>query len=213
MTTSNYKRIAVVGASTANGQGDPENGGFAGRLRKWQEMQSTLENRKYFYNLGISANTSNDILDRVEKELKVRRVDCVIMQLGTNDCLRFDEREGQINTPLDEYKENVHDILMIAKEQIKTTKQEIGKVIVVGPYPIDEKKTCPVPWAPHYYRNDDIEKYSKALQRICEKMDVEYVDIWENFAAKSLTEYLYEDGLHLNTESHKYIFEKVIEKL
>ncbi|MBN1332101.1 hypothetical protein JW978_04495 [Candidatus Dojkabacteria bacterium] len=201
----NYKRIAVVGASTAGGTGDSEFGGFAGRLRKWHESQGTAGNNKYFYNLGISGNDSNDILSRVEKELKDRKVECVIFQLGGNDCRRFDSRDGDITTPLDEYKENIHDIL--------TKTSEIADAIVISPYPVDEKRTCPVSWKPHYYRNDDLEKYSKALRRICERMDIKYINVWEYFKSKEFGEYLYEDGLHLGPAGHEYLFNRIIKDI
>src|SRR3989344_1664180 len=66
------KRIAAIGASYCEGKVDPEGGGFVGRLRSWHE--SFIQDNHVF-NLGISGDTTSDMLKRLEKEMKVPYVD------------------------------------------------------------------------------------------------------------------------------------------
>jgi len=49
------KKIVALGASDFFGMGDPKEGGFIGRFKKWHEVQ---DRNHFVYNLGIRADTA-----------------------------------------------------------------------------------------------------------------------------------------------------------
>lgn len=183
--------ICIFGASSTQGFYDVEKGGWADRLKIYAYERS-LNKEGYFevFNLGVSGNTSRDLLKRFYAEAKARDPTIIIISLGDND--------SALKIPLNEYESNMGKIFSQAKDITK-------EVIVLGTKKVDEKLTKPVPWNTEcYYVNEEIQKYDAKLRKLAENHKIEYVSLFDVLNEKDL-----EDGLHPNSRGHKKIFEKV----
>ena len=193
-----YKRIVVIGASSCLGQVDPEFGGWAGRLRQWFERQNA---NSILYNLGISANSSTEVVQRLLSEATLRKPDLIIVQIGINDTWRDENIKSPTKTPLGQFRENIIEIINDAKS--------LGDVLVVSIFPIDETKTTPIGWMNRYYLLEDAKQYSQTTKEICQETATSYLDILNDWLKGDYRKYLAPDGLHANPEGHRYTFEAV----
>ena len=183
--------ICIFGASSTQGFYDVEKGGWADRLKIYAYERS-LSTDDYFevFNLGVSGNTSRDLLKRFYNEAKARNPTVIIISLGDND--------SGLKVPLDEYEMNMDKIFIQAKEITQN-------IIVLGTKKVNEKFTKPVPWNKEvYYINEEIKKYDNRLKKLAEKHKIKYVPFFDELNEKDL-----EDGIHPNSKGHKKIFERV----
>ena len=72
--------ICVFGDSIAWGASDSEKGGWVERLKIYMGEHRSGN----VYNLGVSGDTTNDLLERFEQEAKARESDVIIFAVGTN---------------------------------------------------------------------------------------------------------------------------------
>ena len=68
-------RIVAFGSSTVQGIGDPEGGGFVGRLRSWHEQ---YWEGNVTFNLGLAGDQTTKMLGRFNLEVPIRRPDLII---------------------------------------------------------------------------------------------------------------------------------------
>ncbi len=196
------KRIVVFGASSAYGKTDIEGQGFAGRLRVWHEQNHFLN---CVFNLGIGGQNTQQMLDRFETEIFPRRPGLVIFQFGANDVRRIGSPNAPNEIDILGYSNNIKTLMAIARQHCDA--------VCVSVNPIIENKTNPVSWQPHYYLRSDVETYTKENKKICDKLEVPYVDIFSDWTKSDYSKYIYDDGLHANSKGHQYIFEKLKDKL
>lgn len=194
------KKIVAIGASNTFGRVDPKHGGFIGRLKSWHETQNQLEHR--IYNLGISGQTSGEVLNRLTAEASIRNPDLIIVSIGLNDIRRNDSKTNPVQTPLPEFKQHI--------EKIVTDAQMICDVLFVSINPIDDSRTQPFQIAgrDYYYASDDALAYAATTKAICEQKDIPYLDINKKFL-EDYKKLLAEDGLHCNEKGHEKIFEEL----
>jgi len=203
-------RILIFGDSIAYGAWDKE-GGWVQRLRKFLDEKNLTDSDFYclVYNLGVSGNTINDLIERFEFETKQRLKESeetiIIFAIGINDSY-FVHSENNNRVPINKFKENIQKL-------IKSAKKFSSKIIFVGLTPVDETKTTPIPWdADKSYKNEYIEKYNKVIKKVCEENEILFIEIFEDWMKLNYKNLL-EDGLHPNSEGHKKIFESVKEFL
>src|SRR3989344_8312421 len=124
--------ICIFGASSTQGFYDIEQGGCADRLKiySYQKFLNTDDYSEVF-NLGVSGNTSRDLLKRFYNEAKARSPTIIIISLGDND--------SALGIQIKEYEKNMNKILSQAKELT-------NNVIILGAKKVNEKLTNPVPW-------------------------------------------------------------------
>lgn len=183
--------ICIFGASSTQGFYDVERGGWADRIKIYA-YETALKNGDYIevFNLGISGNTSRDLLKRFQSESETRGPSVIIISLGDNDA--------GLKVPIEEYERNMDKIFTQAK---KLTKH----IIVLGAKRVNEKLTNPVPWNKNcHYLNADIEKYSTKLKELAEKHKIDYIHLFDALDNEDL-----EDGIHPNSSGHEKIFEIV----
>ncbi|MFQ6056667.1 MAG: SGNH/GDSL hydrolase family protein, partial [Methanosarcinales archaeon] len=88
-------RIIIFGASITYGAWDKE-GGWTRRLRKFLDKKTLSDTNTYFiiYNLGVSGDTTEDLIERVEFETKQRLKEgeetIFIFSIGTTDSQFID---------------------------------------------------------------------------------------------------------------------------
>jgi len=185
------KIICVFGASSTWGAGDYDKGGWVNRLRLYIDKR-TKEGGDYIelYNLGISGNTTRDILKRFESEMKARNPDLIILSIGDNDSALV---------PLEEFGKNIDKIVKLAKKQGK------HDIVFIGTKPVNEKLTTPVKWDTSLsYTNEKLREYNKKNREIAEKHNILFLDL----SGVIDPEEDLADGLHPNSKGHEKLYQK-----
>lgn len=193
--------ILVFGDSIAYG-GFDEEGGWVARLRKY--FDTSTEEPRAVFNLGISGNTSVDLVDRFETEtisrLDVNEEPLIIFEIGINDS-QFLNDTGAFRVPLDTFRENL-EIL------ITTAQRYTSRIVLLGLTPVDESRVDPIPWAQEVsYKNEYIKEFDGVIQEIAEVQGVSFIEMFDVFGMDSAP--LLFDGVHPNSEGHELIFETV----
>jgi lysophospholipase L1-like esterase len=196
------KRIMVIGSSSAEGKVDPLYGGFAGRLRAWHEG---FDQHNHVFNLGVSGDTTAEILARLLPEAQARKPQLILVQHGLNDTARKGGNQASPRIGIDGFKSNV--------EEIITQARSIADAAFISVYPLDDRRTSPVAWADKYYLLDDAKRYSTAAKDICAHRQVPYLDIFSQWMERDYMDYLHTDGLHANARGHELIFNALEEFL
>ena len=141
-------RILCFGDSITQGFWGIE-GGWVERLRKHYDSISAKNldagTQPEIFNLGISGDTTKNLLARIEPEIKARTWEndavVVIVAIGTNDDLF--EGGTQWVSPR-EFHSNLEKIVGIIKPLASA-------VIFVGNPACNEAKTDPVSWGDYHY--------------------------------------------------------------
>lgn len=183
--------ICVFGASSTWGAWDKEKGGWVNRLRLFLESGNEGAD---VYNLGVSGDTTEDLLKRLDCEAGAREAELVIFSIGENDSA-YENKEGNYQVPPEEFKKNILKL-------IKTAGKFASKIIFLGLKPVDESRTKPVPWHDViYYTNKNINFYDDIIEDICSKHEIGYIDMKSVLGKADLA-----DGIHPNENGHQKIF-------
>ena len=186
--------ICVFGASITWGSYDTEKGGWADRLKLFFFVQ---ENDKFaqVYNLGISGDTTNDLLKRIDVECEARRPGTIIFSIGNNDSSFVKSLDGN-RTPIEEFRENLEKLC----EKARKFTEEIMFIGLTG---VDESKTQPIYWNTDIsYSNENIGKYDVEIEKFCQEKKLKYINLRGILEPGD-----WEDGLHPNAKGHEKIFE------
>jgi lysophospholipase L1-like esterase len=193
-------RVLVFGASSAQGYWDSQ-GGWADRLKHYYDglqMQDLSVDVPKIMNLGISGDTAQGVLNRIESEAQSRQNQkglAIMIQVGSNNAA---ERNGQLRSTLEGYQDDLE--MIITKARVFT-----DKIMVIGFPAVDEAKTNPVPWADLSYKNANIAKFENAASESAAKMRAPFVPVFKKFRPGMNAH----DGLHPNDDGHQLIFELV----
>ena len=193
-------RVLVFGASSAQGYWDSQ-GGWADRLKHYYDelqMKDFSVDIPKVMNLGVSGDTTQQILNRIEQETSARQNEkgvAIVIQVGSNNAAEFD---GQLRSTPETYK---NDMVKI----IDRAKKFTDKVIVIGFPAVNETKTNPIAWADLNYKNQNIKTFEDAAMTAAQEVGIPFVPVFESFKEGMNAQ----DGLHPNDEGHKLIFELV----
>jgi lysophospholipase L1-like esterase len=204
-------KMFVFGDSIPYGNWDKK-GGWPERLKQIFHEKTLASNFEYFhllYNLGISGNTTKNILERFEFELKQRFEEkteyTIIFSVGANDCQWLNDK-NQFKISEEDFKKNLLELMKLSQKYSKN-------IIFLGLTPVDESKTIPIPWDTTVECwNKNIDKYDNIIKKFCKENNILFIDLLEKWKKLNYKELL-EDGLHPNTEGHKIIFETIKEEL
>lgn len=193
-------RICIFGASITWGAWDPENFGWAGRLRKFLETNKKYEDIEV-YNLAISGTTTRDLIKTIKLECDAIKPNIIVIAIGTNDASYINSKEN-FWTDFKKFKSNINKL-------IKITKKLDSKTIFLGITNVDEKRTMPSFFEENlngylYYSNSNIEKYNSAIEKICQKEKISFIQVFG-----MLNDNEFEDGLHPNSKGHEKMFQKI----
>ncbi|MDD2822619.1 MAG: SGNH/GDSL hydrolase family protein [Candidatus Daviesbacteria bacterium] len=147
------------------------------------------------------------MLVRFEGETKARLWgdDTIIFSIGKNDVL-LDNHAKTLAVSPQEFEMNLRKLILFAK-------RHATRVILMETLPIDEKRVNPIPWlTTHSYKSEDIKHYNEIIKKVSEKENVPLIEIYSKLINTDF-ENLLEDGIHPNTEGHKFICEEVKEYL
>ncbi len=186
--------ICIFGDSITWGARDPEGGGWASRLRNYFESKNGDVD---VYNLGISGDTTTDLLDRIEAEARAREPNIIVLAIGINDAQFLHSTNGRRVAP-GMFRDNLAKLLTIAKRITNT-------VIFVGLTRVDESKTQPIPWNTNKsYTNQSVERFDRAIEQFCNDHGAQYIPLADTVGTDDLA-----DGLHPNAIGHAKIYERV----
>ncbi|MFH0952265.1 MAG: GDSL-type esterase/lipase family protein [Patescibacteria group bacterium] len=185
-------RICIFGASITHGFYDTEKGGWADRIKQ----QIAFKDKTSLFNLGISGDTTDDLLIRVAVELKARQPGAVVFALGNNDSA-FDKKVKKNQVPIEQFEDNVHRLIEIARQFTKD-------ITYVGLMPIDERRVNP--WLGHLlYLIDTLKEYDNKIEAVCRKEKIQYIKLFNELNTSEYLNNLH-DGLHPNAKGHEMIF-------
>jgi len=201
-------QILIFGDSIVYGSWDTEKGGWVNRLREYLEDKMLAYPSLYYltYNLGISGDTSTELLSRFKSETEARLKEegekLFIFAIGTNDATFVPSQNDFKSRGIDNFKTNLSELL-------KQAQQFPAKIVFVGFVPIDESKTTPFEWNPdRVLTTENLNKYQGALKSFCAENNIPFIDVYENFIKEDYKNLL-DDGLHPNSSGHQKIFEIV----
>ncbi|HLC55730.1 MAG TPA: SGNH/GDSL hydrolase family protein [Candidatus Nanoarchaeia archaeon] len=200
-------QILVFGDSISYGAWDIE-GGWVQRLRRYLDKITIKSDNKYYiiYNLGVSGDTTKNLLERFEFETKQRLNDkdkneevIFIFAIGGNDCFYINAKKNFL-VKKEEFIKNI-------KKLIKLSKSMSSKIVFVGLNPTDEIRSAKLPWHKGIsYKNENIKEYNSRINNICKENKVNFIDIYDKLIKVNYKS-LMEDGSHPNTKGHKLMFE------
>lgn len=111
--------------------------------------------------------------------------------------------QNNFRTSPQKFKENI-------KKLISQAKEFSPEVIFIGPTPVDEAKTTPVPWDENkFYKNDYLHQYDEIIKSVCQENKILFVEIFNQWIQTDFKQLLDQDGLHPNSKGHEKIFEAV----
>lgn len=190
--------ICIFGDSITEGYYDEEKGGWVNRVKE-------KLNGDKIYNFGISGDTTEDLLGRFYSDINNKNPDMNIFAIGVNDS-EFSQKEKRNLVDFNKFKENISRLIEKSKKFTKN-------IIFIGLVSVDEIRVSPIPWNLNWhYLDKDVEKYDRAIKEICDSKNIKFIDIY-NEMKKVDYEKLLSDGIHPNSEGHKWIAEKVIKEL
>ena len=164
-------------------------------------------NVKEFYdeyrvvNSGISGNTTNDLINRIDNDLYDYNPSVVIIQIGTND-LRANIKDEEIIT-------NIKTIIKGIRKNRKN-----ASILVESIYPLNRDMDTEY-WndVNTDYNNKHIIKLNKDIKKLCKIEHIKYIDVYTSLLDdnKNLKEVYSKEGLHL-TDLGYYKVTKIIKK-
>lgn len=188
------KTICIFGASSTWGAGDYEKLGWANRLRLFLDS----ENYGIFtYNLGVSGDTTNELLKRFDVEAEARQPTLIIFSIEDNDSIYIKSQNKQM-VSLQQFEKNLQKLIDKAKKFTEF-------IIFLSCKKVDETKTKPIPWEiDYYYTNQNLNLYNQQIREVANKNKVHYLELFNLLKNED-----FEDGLHPNSKGHQKLFLKV----
>lgn len=200
-------RVLVFGDSITQGFWDTD-GGWVQRIRTVYDKETikTGYDLPTIFNLGISGNSSGDIVERFEAETEARYQDeklGLVFAVGVNDSRT---KSGVNFSEPKEYKSNLEKLLAMARKYS-------DKIVFVGLTPCVEERSNPVSWGDTGYTNDRIRVFNQVLEDFCHDNALEFIDILTPFTEAGAKTELLPDSLHPNNEGHQLIADIVLPRL
>lgn len=197
------KQFFAFGDSITYGAIDRE-GGWTARLRSYLDnrmIDSDLREFYMLYNLGISGNTTADLLSRFETELKARLDNSaettVLFAIGINDSQSVSEK-GNTLIKVEDFTANIQSLYEQAKHLVTN-------IVFIGLTNVDETRTMPVGWDKNcFYSNENIRIFDGIVSSFCEQNQIPFVSMQNVLQANDLA-----DGLHPNTEGFKKMLDVI----
>ena len=185
--------ICIFGDSIVWGASDCEKGGWVDSLKNYL-MDDDID----VYNLGISGNTTEDLLERFDAEAEARNPDIVIFAIGINDSLSLD-KDGLIK-----FQKNIS---LLANKAKKLT----DKIIFIGLTSVDESRTTSYlsEETGEAYNNQSIGEYDEIIKSFCEDNNLIFVDV----LGLLINDVDLCDGLHPSSIGHKKMFKRIKEEI
>jgi lysophospholipase L1-like esterase len=197
------RKLIVLGDSGVVGWGDPEEGGWCERLRRhWMG----LPQGPVLYPLGVRGDGLERVAARLQQEVSCRGElrrqlpQGILLAVGLNDTARVGRPDGRPQLDADAFLFGVQQLLQQAKA--------LAPVLVLGLTPVDE---AVMPYADVlWYQLEQVRRYEGLLEEACLEADVPFLPLLEGLLQEpDWLQWLSSDGLHLNSEGHRQVYERV----
>lgn len=197
------RKLVALGDSGVFGWGDPLEGGWCERLRRhWMD----LPGGPVLYNLGVRGDGLERLAARLAAEVgcrgELRRQlpQGILLGVGLNDTARVGRADGRPQLDADGF--------LFGLQQLLRQARTIAPVYVIGLTPVDE---AAMPYAEVlWYSQADIRRYEGLLEEACLEADVPFLPLLEGLLADhDWPQWLSSDGLHLNSEGHRQVYQRV----
>jgi len=185
----NNMSICIFGDSITWGASDTEKGGWAERLKVYVGEKFDQD----VYNLGISGDNTEGLLQRVEFEAEMREPEVIVFAIGINDS-RYVRSENKRMVPIEQFRDNLIKLYEISSKIVE-------KVIFVGLTKVDESKTRSID---KEYDNEGIGQYDTAIKNFCSENNLKFIEMFDVLDVEDLP-----DGLHPNSKGHAKMFERI----
>jgi lysophospholipase L1-like esterase len=198
------REVLIFGDSITSGK-PTRDGGWVGLLHQHFDLlritKSATVNEPLVINMGVSGNTSDDILKRIVPETIEKtynnRLPIVLIQIGTNDSVRL---------PIKTYEDNL-------KKIIKKLKPISSKIIFVG-LPACDKGCSSLYYSGKHRTNESLKKYENKMKTVAAEEKVEFIPVFDDFKKElDKGKKLLADGLHPNKDGYNLMYEIISEKL
>ncbi|MCB9802218.1 MAG: hypothetical protein H6774_03975 [Pseudomonadales bacterium] len=191
------KKACVFGASITSGMNDFKEGGWCDLLKRY-----LLGKGIFIFNLGISGDDTNDLLQRFNNECKPRKPEIIIFAIAGNDSQYFTDEK--------KYRVNLEDTIKNFEELVDMARSYTSHIILVGLTKVDEEKINAVYLRDKkkYYKNETLKKYDEAIAKISSQQNVHFIPTFDVINETDL-----DDGLHPTSEGHKKIFFRIRDHL
>jgi lysophospholipase L1-like esterase len=197
------RKLIVLGDSGAFGWGDPDQGGWCESLKRhWMG----LPNGPVVYNLGVRGDGLERVAARLEQEVAVRgelrrqRPQGILLAVGLNDTARIGRVDGRPQLEPEAF--------LFGFEQLLRQCRRWAPVFVLGLTPVLEEAMplAEVLW----YDLATVRRYEGGLEEACMEADVPFLPLLDHFLEDShWSDWLVLDGVHLNGEGHRRVFQRV----
>jgi lysophospholipase L1-like esterase len=197
------RKLIAIGDSGVYGWGDPEGGGWCERLRRhWME----LPEGPVLYNLGVRGDGLERLAARLAAEvgrrgeLRRQAPQGILIGIGLNDTARVGRPDGR--------HQLAPDAFLFGLQQLLREAAGLAPVLVLGLTPVDE---AVMPFADClWYDLATARRYEGLLEEACMEADVPFLPLLERLMADpGWLRLLDADGLHLNSEGHRRVYEEV----
>jgi len=197
------RKLIVLGDSGVYGWGDPEEGGWCERLRRhWMGLPAG----PVVYPLGVRGDGLERVAARLAAEvgcrgeLRRQQPQGILLAVGLNDSARVGRPDGRPQLDPEGFLFGLQQLLQRAKT--------IAPLLVLGLTPVDE---AVMPYAEVlWYGLEQVRRYEALLEEACLEADVPFLPLLDGLLADpAWLQWLGPDGLHLNSEGHRQVFQRV----
>ncbi|MEB3297010.1 MAG: GDSL-type esterase/lipase family protein [Cyanobacteriota bacterium] len=197
------RKLIALGDSGVYGWGDTEQGGWCERLRRhWME----LPGGPVLYNLGVRGDGLERLASRLSGEvlcrgeLRRQRPQGILLGIGLNDLARVGRPDGRHQLNPEGFLFGLQQLLLQARS--------LAPVHVIGLTPVLEER---MPYAEIlWYGLAEVRRYEALLEEACLEVSVPFLPLLEGLLADpDWPELLCLDGLHLNSEGHRQVYERL----
>lgn len=171
--------------------------GWVGLFRQFLEEKNQKDSVNIF-NLGVSGNTSEDILKRFDAEASVREPTDIIFAVGINDS-------GYFRIPSKPVVEESKFVLNL-EELIAKARKFSQDITFIGLVLGDDSILKPFPESStgHSYTRERAKAYDRIIKEMSEKKGCRFVYIMDKLDSAD-----FQDGLHPNEQGHRKMFEVI----
>lgn len=197
------RKLIVLGDSGVYGWGDPEHGGWCERLRRhWMD----LPGGPVLYNLGVRGDGLERLAARLHSEARSRGElrrqlpQGLLLSIGLNDSARVGRADGRHQLSADAF--------LFGLQQLLRESRAIAPVHVLGltPVLVEAMPFASVLW----YDLATLSRYEALLEQACLEADVPFLPLLASLTANpDWPDWLCADGLHLNVEGHRQVYERL----
>jgi len=203
-------QIFCFGDSITYGAWDVANSGWAQRLRVYLDKEQEEDSGLFFltYNLGISGETTDGLVNRFLSETKVRiredkREESIfIFAYGANDVAIIPS-QNKFSIDAEDFKHNLENVVDQAKKLS-------NKILILNITPVDEEFTANPVNKDKSRLNKYIEVYNKKIKEITDNKGIYFVDVNSAFMSHDYKSLFSEDGLHPNESGHEIVFNELL---